>query len=165
MASAICDNYSGFARCVLNGQLGLTELNREAMASSFENAMATEALGIVASSGVGAFRIEVKADLLNQIYLTVQLNGEIQATPFVLPAFAAGLLRNLLYHHSHPDGNCARARNSSVVLRSIGGKSSGAGGFPGIGVGPYTLDEKPCCCGTGDQYSAVGRSAALSGTV
>ena len=58
-----------------------------------------------------------------------------------------------------------RARNSSVVLRSIGGKSSGAGGFPGIGVGPYTLDEKPCCCGTGDQYSAVGRSAALSGTV
>ena len=47
----------------------------------------------------------------------------------------------------------------------IGGKSSGAGGFPGIGVGPYTLDEKPCCCGTGDQYSAVGRSAALSGTV
>ena len=82
-----------------------------------------------------------------------------------LPAFAAGLLRNLHYHHSHPDGNCARARNSSVVLRSIGGKSSGAGGFPGIGVGPYTLDEKPCCCGTGDQYSAVGRSAALSGTV
>ncbi len=59
-----------------------------------------------------------------------------------LPAFAAGLLRNLLYHHSHPDGNCARARNSSVVLRSIGGKSSGAGGFPGIGVGPYTLAEK-----------------------
>ena len=50
-------------------------------------------------------------------------------------------LRNLHYHHSHPDGNCARARNSSVVLRSIGGKSSGAGGFPGIGVGPYTLDE------------------------
>ena len=39
------------------------------------------------------------------------------------------------------------------------------GGFPGIGVGPYTLAEKPCCCGTGDQYSAVGRSAALSGTV
>lgn len=92
MASAICDNYSGFARCVLNGQLGLTELNREAMASSFESAMATEALGIVASSGVGAFRIEVKADLLNQIYLTVQLNGEIQATPFVLPAFAAAAM-------------------------------------------------------------------------
>ena len=34
-----------------------------------------------------------------------------------------------------------------------------------IGVGPYTLAEKPCCCGTGDQYSAVGGSAALSGTV
>ena len=60
-----------------------------------------------------------------------------------------------------------RARTDELFV-SHGGRLStlySAGGFPGIGVGPYTLAEKPCCRGTGDQYSAVGRSAALSGTV
>jgi hypothetical protein len=127
---------------VLNGQLGLTELNREAMASSFENAMATEALGIVASSGVGAFRIEVKADLLNQIYLTVQLNGEIQATPFVLPAFAAAAMTpvvtndfNMLSNFADSVGNIVDGVLNSRQHQAIITSPVGAMNTMGFGGG------------------------------
>lgn len=92
MCGAICDNYTGVPRCVMNFDVGLNPLNRETMVNSFQNNMLIEVLNQIHASGIGSFMVEVTADVSNQIYLNVQLNGEIQPTPFVLPAFARSAL-------------------------------------------------------------------------
>lgn len=144
MASAICDNYTGQARCVVNSQLGLTEHNREAMVSNFENSMAIEVLGIIASSGIGSFRIDVNADMLNQIYLQVRLNGEIQPTPFVLPAFASSAMTpivtndfNMITNFAEQVGSVVEGvlgtRGPAINYQIPGG--SGNNGAPPMGFG------------------------------
>lgn len=92
MCGAICDNYTGVPRCVVNFQHGLSEVNREVMISGFEQSMVTEVLNMIHNSGIGSFRVDVTADVTNQIYLHVWLNGEVEGTPIVLPAFARSAL-------------------------------------------------------------------------
>lgn len=85
----ICDNYSGQPRCVVDSALGPTEENRNTIVSNFEAAVVLELLGVIGASGIGSFMISVYAEAFNIVYVNIRLNGEVQETPFVFPAWAS----------------------------------------------------------------------------
>lgn len=140
MCGAICDNLSGMPRCVMNFQHGINEMNRDVVVASFEQAMVTEVLNMIHASGIGSFRIDVTADVTNQIFLHVWLNGELQGVPVVLPAFARSALTPVITNDFNMLTNFAE-QLTSVVDSVLGNRPPEAniithsGNIPGNGGG------------------------------
>lgn len=158
--ACICDNYTGQPRTVVSAATGPTEQNRNTIVANFENAMNLELLSVVAASTPGSFKISIYAEAFNIVYVSIQLNGEVQETPFVFPAWASAAGTPVVSNDFNQLTGMAQTVNDLVgsVIKGQANMRNAQVSMPGSVVqGGQPFQQQP-------NYPQFGNSPIITGT-